>query len=56
MDSTRLESFATVPPSARRCRCSTSPDVGLLLREAPAHGMTVLGAPGVLPADLVPEA
>jgi quercetin dioxygenase-like cupin family protein len=29
------------------------PDVDLLLREAPAHGMTVLGAPGVLPADLV---
>jgi quercetin dioxygenase-like cupin family protein len=32
------------------------PDVALLLREAPAHGMTVLGAPGVLPADLVSRA
>jgi quercetin dioxygenase-like cupin family protein len=31
------------------------PDIGLLLREAPAHGVTVLGAPGVLPADLVSE-
>lgn len=29
------------------------PDVALLLREAPVHGMTVLGAPGVLPVDLV---
>ena len=29
------------------------PDVALLRREAPAHGMTVLGAPGALPADLV---
>jgi mannose-6-phosphate isomerase-like protein (cupin superfamily) len=32
------------------------PDMGLLMREAPAHGITVLGAPGMLPADLVPEA
>jgi quercetin dioxygenase-like cupin family protein len=29
------------------------PEVGLLLREAPAHGMTILGPPDVLPADLV---
>jgi quercetin dioxygenase-like cupin family protein len=28
------------------------PDVGLLLREAPVHHMTVLGAPGTLPIDL----
>jgi quercetin dioxygenase-like cupin family protein len=31
------------------------PDVGLLLREAPFHGMTILGPPGVLPVDLVSE-
>jgi quercetin dioxygenase-like cupin family protein len=31
------------------------PDIGPLLREAPAHGMTVLGPPGVLPADVVSE-
>jgi hypothetical protein len=29
------------------------PDVALLRRAAPAHGMTILGAPGALPADLV---
>jgi quercetin dioxygenase-like cupin family protein len=27
-------------------------DVGLLLREAPAHGLTILGAPGTLPVEL----
>jgi mannose-6-phosphate isomerase-like protein (cupin superfamily) len=29
------------------------PDVGLLVREAPRHGMTVLGPPGALPTDVV---
>jgi quercetin dioxygenase-like cupin family protein len=28
------------------------PDVALLLREAPAHGLTVLGPPGTVPVDL----
>jgi quercetin dioxygenase-like cupin family protein len=32
------------------------PDVELLLREAPAHGITLLGPPGVLPVDLVGRA
>ena len=31
------------------------PDIGLLLREAPAYGMTVLGPPGALPVDVVSE-
>jgi quercetin dioxygenase-like cupin family protein len=32
------------------------PDVELLMREAPAHGITLLGPPGVLPVDLVGRA
>jgi quercetin dioxygenase-like cupin family protein len=32
------------------------PDIGLLLREAPRHGMTVLGPPGMLPSDVVAQA
>jgi quercetin dioxygenase-like cupin family protein len=32
------------------------PDVGQLLREAPAHGITMLGPPGTLPVDLVARA
>jgi mannose-6-phosphate isomerase-like protein (cupin superfamily) len=32
------------------------PDIGLMLREAPRHGMKVLGPPGVLPADVVAKA
>jgi mannose-6-phosphate isomerase-like protein (cupin superfamily) len=32
------------------------PDVGLLLREAPGHGITILGPPGVLPAELAARA
>jgi hypothetical protein len=32
------------------------PDVELLIREAPAHGITVLGPPGVLPVDVAQRA
>ena len=32
------------------------PDVELLLREAPAHGITVVGPPGTVPADLIAQA
>jgi mannose-6-phosphate isomerase-like protein (cupin superfamily) len=32
------------------------PDVGLLVREAPKHGVTVLGPPGMLPADVAATA
>lgn len=32
------------------------PDVGRLLREAPVHGMTILGPPGTVPADLAARA
>jgi quercetin dioxygenase-like cupin family protein len=32
------------------------PDVELLLREAPAHGITLLGPPGTVPADLIAKA
>jgi uncharacterized cupin superfamily protein len=47
---------AAVRPSARRYPRSTAPaDIGLLLREATAHGMTVLGPPGALPVDVVSE-
>jgi quercetin dioxygenase-like cupin family protein len=31
------------------------PDIEPLVSKAPAHGITVLGAPGVLPVDLVQE-